>query len=269
MNMLGKLSQSSLATRILGTTPSLYCNGRIVCVNLLRQYATTTTKNTKNTKKNTKNTKTTKTTKSTKTKRGSDSKSTQKKSKKEKENVYLIPQEPKKPSTAYTLFFRDFFYERHKKNPEDKVTEIARLAGNEWVKLSAEEKNKYTNQYKEKRDEFKTSHEAWLRSLTLDQIAQENKRRRMEMSKGRRKSKLKLLKHPDQPKRPKTPYIHFVVERMSDNAEKGAVRIKELASEWRQLSDEDKEPYKKRYQQSKSEYETDMRAFEEKYIVTN
>lgn len=60
---------------------------------------------------------------------------------KEKENVYLIPQEPKKPSTAYTLFFRDFFYERHKKNPEDKVTEIARLAGNEWVKLSAEEKN--------------------------------------------------------------------------------------------------------------------------------
>lgn len=80
--MLGKLSQSSLATRILGTTPSLYCNGRIVCVNLLRQYATTTTKNTKNTKKNTKNTKTTKTTKNTKTKRGSDSKSTQKKSSK-------------------------------------------------------------------------------------------------------------------------------------------------------------------------------------------
>lgn len=79
--------------------------------------------------------------------------------------------------------------------------------------------------------------------MTPDQITQENKRRRKEISKGKRKSKYKLLKHPDLPKKPKTPYIHFVVERMGDNAEKGVAvdRIRELASEWRQLSDEDKE----------------------------
>ncbi|GBB93203.1 hypothetical protein RclHR1_02130016 [Rhizophagus clarus] len=254
MNMLGKLAQSSLATRILGTTPSL-CNGRIVCVNLLRQYAVTT--------KDTKNTKTAKTAKNPKTTKT-------KREKKEKENVHPIPEEPKKPSTAFTLFYRDFYHEEHKKNPEYRITKIAKLAGEEWLKLSAEEKSRYVNQYKENQDEFKTSHEAWLRSLTPDQIAQENKRRRMEMSRGgKKKTKLKLLKHPDLPKKPKTSYIHFVVERMSNNnVGKAPDRIKELASEWKQLSDEDKEPYKKRYQQDKNEYETDMKAFNEKYVIT-
>jgi len=245
MNILGKLSQSSLATCILGTTPALYCTGRIVGVNLLRQYTTTVTK--------------------PKT-RGNSSKSTQQK-KKEKEKATPIPEEPKKPSTAYTIFYRDFYHEKHQNNPEYKVTEIAKLAGAKWLKLPAEEKNKYINQYKEKKDEFKTSHEAWLRSLTPEQIAQENKRRKTVLSKGR-KRKTKLLKHPDLPKKPKTPYIHFVVDRMGTNVERGPDRIKELAFEWNHLSDEDKEPYKEKFQQSKSKYEKDMKAFKERYVIT-
>jgi hypothetical protein len=59
------------------------------------------------------------------------------------------------------------------------------------------------------------------------------------VSKGGKR--LRLLKHPDAPKRPRTPYIQFVMERMGNNVEKRTDLIKEIAFEWNHLSDEDKE----------------------------
>ncbi|RIA80745.1 hypothetical protein C1645_838142 [Glomus cerebriforme] len=244
--MLGKLSQSSLATRILGTTPTLYCNGRSVGVILLRQYASPATKSKENVSKSTK----------------------QKSKEKVPPVIPVIPEEPKKPLPAYSIFYRDFFHEKHKTNPEFKVPEIAKLAGAQWTNLPVEKKNLYRDQYIQKREEFVASYDKWLYSLTPTQIAQENKRRKLEASKGGKK-KIKLLKDPNLPKKPKTPYIHFVIERIDKSDIKGPGRIKELAFEWKQLNSEDKEQYIQAYQQDKNKYENAMKEYREKNLITN
>jgi hypothetical protein len=60
--------------------------------------------------------------------------------KKEESSLPQVPQEPKKPATAYNLFFRDFYREKHDDNSALKVTDIAKLAGAQWLKLSPDEK---------------------------------------------------------------------------------------------------------------------------------
>jgi len=247
MNMLRQLSQSSLATRTLRTTPTLYSSGRIVGVHLLRQYATATAQ-----------------------KSGSEptKKSSKKSQRRTKENIINsdIPQEPKKPATAYNLFFREFYREKHQVNPAFKVTDIAKLAGAQWSKLTAEDKKKYVELYKKSASDYEKSHKEWLESLTSQQIAEENIRRRQESKTGRKKKKvLKLIKDPRMPKKPRTPYINYVTEHMQSDVGgdwRGKERVKELAYDWKNvLTPEDKKPYEEAYQKDKLRYEKEMEAF--------
>jgi len=53
----------------------------------------------------------------------------------------VIPTEPKRPPTVYSLFYRDFFQKERSKHPEKvDVTQLAKLAGEQWSKLSDDEK---------------------------------------------------------------------------------------------------------------------------------
>jgi hypothetical protein len=77
--------------------------------------------------------------------------------------------------------------------------------------------------------------------LTPEQIFEENKRRRSISKKVKNGKKVKLIKDPRTPKKPRTSYINFVVEHMGPEDGRGPERIKELASEWKTLSAKEKE----------------------------
>ncbi|RIA89556.1 high mobility group box domain-containing protein [Glomus cerebriforme] len=225
MNMLGKLSQSTLSTRTLGTIPTLYYNCRIVGINLLRQY--------------------------TSNPQESESKSTQ------QDFIFSgIPEEPKRPPSAYALFYANFFNKYYDINPEFRVTDIARLAGEEWSNLPLEEKNIYIDRQKKMATEYEKIHEAWLNSLTSKQIVQENRRRRLTAKLGKKKPK--MIKDPRTPNPPKTPYIMYVTKRMK---EEEGIDIKLLFDEWENLSSEEKKPFMMEYEEEKLQYENEMEKY--------
>lgn len=80
--------------------------------------------------------------------------------------------------------------------------------------------------------------------MTSKQIVEENTRRKLESKGGRKKRKvLRLIKDPRLPKKPRTPYINYVIENVHGGVggEKGRERIKELAYDWKNvLTPEDK-----------------------------
>ncbi|CAI2182573.1 19801_t:CDS:2 [Funneliformis geosporum] len=237
------LLQSFLTTRILGTTPILYSGSRVISVNLLRQYAKASVTKPQETKKKVSN------------------KSASKKGKK-KDDVAVVPTEPKRPPTAYSLFYRDFFHQERTKFPEKvDVTVLAKLAGEKWSKLSADEKQVYVEEQKKSADDYVKIHKKWLESLTPAQIAQENRRRKESKS----KKSIKLIKDPKKPKKPRTSYINYVVDHIHDDKEKGPDRIKEIATQWKTLSLEEKKPYNEAYQKDKVRYNEEMKLYKENF----
>lgn len=125
--------------------------------------------------------------------------------------------------------------------------------------------------------------------MTPLQIVQENTRRKQQFKPGRKKKKtLRLIKDPYLPKKPRTPYINYVIEHMQTEAdEKGKERVKELAYDWKNvLTPEDKKvnrnfllfitnvllrllfylkkPYEEAYQKDKLRYEEEMKAYKDR-----
>lgn len=59
-----------------------------------------------------------------------------------KVSIPLIPEEPKRPPTAYILFYREFLSKtRSKEHKKLNVADAAKLAGAGWARLSPDEKN--------------------------------------------------------------------------------------------------------------------------------
>ncbi|GBB88175.1 hypothetical protein RclHR1_01470023 [Rhizophagus clarus] len=246
MNTLRKLS---LKAHELKTIPAFYYNGRIVSVKLLRQYTNTPQEN------------------------GNSSESSKlvKVSTPlifEESELYipLIPEEPKKPPTAFILFYRDFLNRFREDCSKLMVTEIAKSAGAGWAKLTQEEKNEYKNRHKQLYSEYKKRHDIWLSSLTPRDIIQENKRRKLmfknDLASEKKKKKLRLIKDPNFPTPPKTPYIYFAMKRMDEGSGRiGLDKLEELVFDWKRLTFEDKKPYVKEYNEEKLRYEEQMEEY--------
>jgi hypothetical protein len=81
-----------------------------------------------------------------------------------------------------------------------------------------------------------------------------------------KKGKGKKEKDPNMPKRPKTGYIFFSAEERvkvkEDNPSLGFGDItKQVSAKWKEMTDDDKEPYLKLAQQDKERYEKEMSKF--------
>lgn len=92
--------------------------------------------------------------------------------------------------------------------------------------------------------EYKRRYDIWLSSLTSKDIIQENKRRRLifenNLTSGKGKKKLRLIKDPNFPTPPKTPYIYFAMERMGEEGSGGLKKLEELIFEWKKLTPDDR-----------------------------
>ena len=86
-------------------------------------------------------------------------------------------------------------------------------------------------------------------------------------SKTEKKRKVKKEKDPDAPKRPLTPYILFCMEKRdtvkTDNPSMGGTEITtELGRLWKKLTDDEKDIYKKKYQEDKVRYDSELSNYE-------
>jgi len=149
----------------------------------------------------------------------------------------------KRASSAYIHFTTDFrktLKEKCEKSgdPLPKANEVAKMAGEQWKKLTAEEKKPY------------------------DLKAQADKERYLKES-----GKL-AKKESDKPKRAPTAYFIFLAEfreQMKGKSTDGDQKIPALAGEkWRSMSDKDKEKYKKLEAEAKKKHEAAMEEWKKK-----
>lgn len=149
----------------------------------------------------------------------------------------------KRASSAYIHFTTDFrkkLKEKCEKNgdPLPKANEVAKMAGEQWKKLTPEERAPY------------------------DQKAQEDKERYLkECGKFEKKES-------DKPKRAQTAYFIFLGEfreQMKGKQSEGDQKIPALAGEkWRSMSEKDKEKYKQMEAVAKKKHEAAMEEWRKK-----
>jgi structure-specific recognition protein 1 len=85
----------------------------------------------------------------------------EKQTKKKKLTKAKDPSKPKKPMTAFMLWLNDNRQRIKSENPSVKVTEVAKIAGQEWRELKNEDKQLYEKKAKSLKDRYELDMDEW------------------------------------------------------------------------------------------------------------
>lgn len=178
---------------------------------------------------------------------------------------------PKLAPSAWQLYFTDWI-QRHQATSLKKlnVAQAAKEAGQEYAKLSAEEKEPYRRRSQAAKEAREREHAAYMRTLTPDDIKRENVFRTAQRKAG--KSRKGNIKDPNAPKKPLSAYFMFLQRIRSDPA-----LVKEVfgdetettkqsvlaAAKWRSMTDDERKPFLAQAEQEKLEYEAARKLYEE------
>ncbi|KAF9371236.1 exp1-like protein [Podila verticillata] len=219
--------------------------------------AASTAAKAKTTKKDTKDTKD-KATKTTK------SKAPKVKAEKPAKPVKITPVVlPKRPSTAWNMFFMEHL---------DKVKASGRAivpiqetpkAAADWKALSASEKQAYTDIYQRNMTVYHKQIEARLQELTPAEYKLENTRRQALRAAG--KKGLPSLKDPNAPKRPLSSFFRFAQDQRAQGQHADLPlneRAKAFAAAWENASQSTKDRYIEDARKAQAEYQVKKTAYE-------
>ena len=160
------------------------------------------------------------------------------KSLKKKERKFVLTDDAgnivKKPLSGYNIYMQEINMKMEKEGSKKKTLQDI---SKDWNKLSKKEQNKY----KKLSDKEKAKFNQMIEEQKLKAIASGD------------------FEKP-KPKKPKSAYIYFIndPEIVSFYKEQGFKGIKinsEASKRWKEMSDEEKEPYVKKYEESKLKYE--------------
>ncbi|CAG8493899.1 7696_t:CDS:2 [Acaulospora colombiana] len=184
-------------------------------------------------------------------------KSESEKKKAQKQPVIPALEFPKRPASPYNLFFTEYYKKKKDDSPNLKLTEIAKLGGDNWRNMPDDQKNVYNERYKKAKSQYDEEYQKWRESLSPKVIALENKRRRIEKAAGR--SNQRPLKDPKAPKRPRSSYLQFAMENMAEYKDlKVTERSKAIAQKWKALSPDERKPFEELYVKEKERYNQEL-----------
>ncbi|KAJ3536528.1 hypothetical protein NM688_g6824 [Phlebia brevispora] len=178
---------------------------------------------------------------------------------------------PKLAPSAWQLYFTDWI-QRHQATSSKKlnVAQAAKEAGQEYAKLSSEEKEPYRRRSQALKEARERDHAAYMRTLTPDDIKRENAFRTAQRKAG--KSRRGNIKDPNAPKKPLSAYFMFlqriradpdlVREVFGDETETTKQSVL-AAAKWRSMTDEERKPFLAQAEQEKLEYEAARKLYEE------
>ena len=167
---------------------------------------------------------------------------------------------PKKPQSGYFMFSNEKREEFKAANPDAKVTDMAKLLGEAWGKLSDEEKAPYEAKAKEDKERYEREcEEAGI--VKEPSAGEKRKAEKAEERDAAKAEKAAAKAEKDaQPKKPLGPYFIYMAEKREEfkaanpdakNADLGKL----MGAAWKELSDEDKAPYCAKAKDDKARYE--------------
>lgn len=178
---------------------------------------------------------------------------------------------PKLAPSAWQLYFTDWIQKQQRLGTRKlNVAQAAKEAGQEYASLSPEEKEPYKRRSQAAKETREREHEAYMRTLTPDDIKRENAYRAAQRKAG--KSRKGNIKDPNAPKKPLSAYFMFlqriradpklVREIFGDETETTKQSVL-AAAKWRSMTDAERQPFLAQAEQEKMEYEAARRLYEE------
>ncbi|KAF8963302.1 hypothetical protein BDZ97DRAFT_1758783 [Flammula alnicola] len=174
---------------------------------------------------------------------------------------------PKLPPSAWQLYFTDWIQKQQVSGTRKlNVAQAAKEAGQEYARLSAAEKEPYKQRSQAMKEAREKEHEAYMRTLSPEDIKRENLFRTAQRKAG--KSRKSNIKDPNAPKKPLSAYFMFlqriranprlVSEIFGDEIETTKQSIL-AAAKWRSMTDAERQATER----EKMEYEAARRLYEE------
>ncbi|EKM59299.1 uncharacterized protein PHACADRAFT_249698 [Phanerochaete carnosa HHB-10118-sp] len=178
---------------------------------------------------------------------------------------------PKLAPSAWQLYFTDWIQRHQATSPKKlNVAQAAKEAGQEYARLSSEEKEPYRRRSQAAKEAREREHSAYMRTLTPEDIKRENAFRTAQRKAG--KSRKGNIKDPNAPKKPLSAYFMFLQRIRSDAAlvlevfgdETETTKQSVLAAaKWRSMTDEERKPFLAQAEQEKLEYEAARKMYED------
>ncbi|KAI0796939.1 hypothetical protein C8Q75DRAFT_729766 [Abortiporus biennis] len=178
---------------------------------------------------------------------------------------------PKLAPSAWQLYFTDWI-QRHQASGNKKlnVAQAAKEAGQEYAGLTPEQKEPYKRRSLAAKEARERELQAYMRTLTPDDIKRENAFRTAQRKAG--KSRKGNIKDPNAPKKPLSAYFMFLQRIRSDpelvkevfGEETETTKQSVLAAaKWRSMTDDERKPFLAQAEQEKLEYEAARKMYEE------
>jgi len=178
---------------------------------------------------------------------------------------------PKLAPSAWQLYFTDWIQKQQRLGTRKlNVAQAAKEAGQEYASLSPDEKEPYKRRSQAAKETREREHEAYMRTLTPDDIKRENAYRAAQRKAG--KSRKGNIKDPNAPKKPLSAYFMFlqriradpklVKDIFGDETETTKQSVL-AAAKWRSMTDAERQPFLAQAEQEKMEYEAARRLYEE------
>jgi len=173
----------------------------------------------------------------------------------------MAPVQPKKPvGGAYGIFLNENRPKFQKACTGQTAAAVAKMAGEEWKKLSPSDKKPYEKKAEEAKATFEKEMQAFLDAGGV----KEKGARALRTEKRKEKEGKKAKKHPDAPKRPQAAFGQYMAKnRETIKAQLPAghkiTDVTKKASElWGKLSDAEKKPYDDMFKKASEEYKKAM-----------
>lgn len=178
---------------------------------------------------------------------------------------------PKLAPSAWQLYFTDWIQKEQAKGSRKlNVAQAAKEAGQDYARLTAQEKEPYKRLSQAAKEARERELAAYMRTLTPDDIKRENAFRAAQRKAG--KSRKSNIKDPNAPKKPLSAYFMFlqriranpqlVREVFGDETETTKQSVL-AAAKWRSMTDAERQPFLAQAEQEKMEYEAARRIYEE------
>ncbi|XP_060812706.1 transcription factor A, mitochondrial [Bombus pascuorum] len=176
----------------------------------------------------------------------------------------ILPPKPKKPEAAFFVYVRHVKSKLAEETPNIKYTEILKRASKKWAELNHTEKQYYVNVYVKNYEAYMNKLKEYNNSITDEQKKLWNKKKKeykRNNSEIYTKRKYALL---GKPKKPLNAYLCYLTSKKieKDPNMTNQEWVKLLTTNWKKLSDTEKESYFTESAQLRIQYLKDLENWE-------
>ncbi|KAF9122186.1 exp1-like protein [Mortierella sp. 14UC] len=169
---------------------------------------------------------------------------------------------PKRPSTAWGLFFVEHLDKVKASGKAVVPTVETVVASAQWKQLSDAQKQVYKDRYQANLAEFKKNTSQRLEELTPEEFKIENARRQALRAAGKRG--LPSLKDPNAPKRPLSSFFRYAQDQRS-SGKFASMSVKDqakaIAESWNKISEQEKSRYSELSREASEAYKVERAAY--------